>query len=165
MLEKTLESPLDSKEIKPVNPKGNRSWIFFGRTDAEVKLQYFCHLMQGADSLKKTLMLGKWRREAEGGDRGWDGQIPSPTQWNLNLGKLQEIVEDRGAWCAAVHEVARSWTQLIDWTQQQQIWKFPGGSVVMVLHFHFGRHRFDPCLQAAWSSKKSKTKQNKQKPK
>ena len=65
VLEKTLESPLGYKEIKPVNPKGNQSWIFIGRTDAKVKLQYFGHLMQTADSLKKTLMLGKievrWR--------------------------------------------------------------------------------------------------------
>ena len=65
VLEKTLESLLDSKEIKPVNPKGNQSWIFIGRTDANVKLQYFGHLMRRADSLEKTLMLGKievrWR--------------------------------------------------------------------------------------------------------
>ena len=69
MLEKTLKGPLDSEEIKPVNPKGNQSSIFFGRTDAEVKLHYFGHLMRGADSLKKTLMLGKLRTEAEGGYR------------------------------------------------------------------------------------------------
>ena len=59
VLEKTLESPLDCKEIQPVNPKGNQSWIFIGRTDAEVKLQYFGHLMQRTDSLEKILMLGK----------------------------------------------------------------------------------------------------------
>ena len=59
VLEETLESPLDSMEIKPVNPKGNQSWIFIGRTDAELKLQYFGHLMQRIDSLEKTLMLGK----------------------------------------------------------------------------------------------------------
>ena len=57
VLEKALESPLDSKEIKPVNPKGNQPWIFIGRTDAE--LQYFGHLMRNTDSLEKTLMLGK----------------------------------------------------------------------------------------------------------
>ena len=59
VLEKTLESPLDSKKIKPVNPKGNQPWIFIGKTDAEVKLQSFGHLMQRADSLEKTLILGK----------------------------------------------------------------------------------------------------------
>ena len=57
--EKTLESHLDCKEIKPVNPKGNQLWIFTGRTDAELRLQYFGHLMRKADSLEKTLMLGK----------------------------------------------------------------------------------------------------------
>ena len=59
MLEKTLESPLDCKEIQPVHPKGNEPWIFIGRTDAKLKLQYFGHLMQRPDSLEKTLMLGK----------------------------------------------------------------------------------------------------------
>ena len=62
MLEKTLESPLDCKEIQPVHPKEDQSWVFTGRTDAEaskLKLQYFGHLMRGADSLEKALMLGK----------------------------------------------------------------------------------------------------------
>ena len=62
MLEKTLESPLDSKEIQSVNPKGNQSWIFIGRTDAKVETPIFGHLMRRADSLEKTLML----REVEG---------------------------------------------------------------------------------------------------
>ena len=59
VLEKTLESPLDCKEIQPVHPKGDQSWVFFGRTDLKLKLQYFGHLMRRADSLEKTLMLGK----------------------------------------------------------------------------------------------------------
>ena len=59
VLEKTLESPLDCKEIQPVNPKGNQSRIFIGRQVLELKLQYFGHLMQRTDSLEKTLMLGK----------------------------------------------------------------------------------------------------------
>ena len=59
VLEKTLESPLDCKEIQPVHPKGNQSWVFIGRTDFEADLQYFGHLMQRADSFEKTLMLGK----------------------------------------------------------------------------------------------------------
>ena len=58
VLEKTLESPLDCKEIQPVHSKGDQSWVFFGRTDAKLKLQYFGHLMQRADSLEKSLMLG-----------------------------------------------------------------------------------------------------------
>ena len=59
VLEKTLEGPLDSKEIQPVHPKGNQSWIFIGGLMLKLKLQYFGHLMQGTDSLEKTLMLGK----------------------------------------------------------------------------------------------------------
>ena len=59
VLEKTLESPLDCKEIQPVHPKGNQSWVFIGRTDVNLKLQYFGHLMQRADSSEETLMLGK----------------------------------------------------------------------------------------------------------
>ena len=81
VLEKTLESPLNSKEIQPVHPKGNQSWILIGRTDAELKLQYFGHLMQRTDSFEKTLMLGL----IEGGRRrrqqGWYGWIAPPTQW------------------------------------------------------------------------------------
>ena len=59
MLEKTLESPLDCKEIQSVHPKGDQSWVFIGRTDVEAELQYFRHLIRRADSLEKTLMLGK----------------------------------------------------------------------------------------------------------
>ena len=59
VLEKTLESPLDCKEIQPVHSKGDQSWVFIGRTDVKLKLQYFGHLMQRTDSLEKTLMLGK----------------------------------------------------------------------------------------------------------
>ena len=68
VLEKTLESPLDCKEFKPLNPKGNQSWIFIGRTVLKLKLQYFGHLMQRTDSLEKTLMLGKIEDERR---RGW----------------------------------------------------------------------------------------------
>ena len=72
-LEKILESPLDSKEIKPVNPKGNQPWIFIRRTNSEAKLQYFGHLMWRDDSLEKTLMLGKTEGKREEGIREWDG--------------------------------------------------------------------------------------------
>ena len=65
VLEKTLESPLDCKEIQPVHPKGDQSWVFIGRAELKLKLQYFGHLMQRADSFEKTLMLGK----IEGGRR------------------------------------------------------------------------------------------------
>ena len=65
VLEKTLESPLDGKEIQPVHPKGDQSWVFIGRTDAKAETPYFGHLMQRADSFEKILMLGKiegWKR-------------------------------------------------------------------------------------------------------
>ena len=82
VLETTLESPLDCKEIQPVNPKGNQSRIFIGRTDVlKQKLQYFGYLMWRANSSDKALMLGKIEAEGEERGRGWDGQIASPTQW------------------------------------------------------------------------------------
>ena len=89
VLEKTLESPLDCKEIKPVNPKGNQPWIFIGRTDAEPKLQYFGHLMRRTNSLEKTLMLGKTEHKRR---RGWQrmrwlDHIPGSTA--MSLSKLQ----------------------------------------------------------------------------
>ena len=70
VLEKTLESPLDCKEIQPVHPKGDQSWVFIGRTELKLKLQYFGHFMQGADSLEKTLMLEGLEAGGEGDHRG-----------------------------------------------------------------------------------------------
>ena len=80
VLEKTLESPLDSKEIKPVNPKGNQPWIFTGRTMLKLKLQYFGHMMQRTHSLEKTLMLGKIEGKRRRGQqkRRW---LAPPPQW------------------------------------------------------------------------------------
>ena len=67
VLEKTLESPLDCKEIQPIHSKGYQPWVFFGRNDAEAKIQYFGHLMQRVDSLEKTLTLGGIRGQEEKG--------------------------------------------------------------------------------------------------
>ena len=79
LLRRSLESPLDYKEIQPVHPKGNQSWVFIGRTDAEAETPILWPLMWRADSFEKTPMLGKDRRRRD--DRGWDGWMASVTQW------------------------------------------------------------------------------------
>ena len=113
VLEKTLESPLDCKEIQPVHSEGDQSWVFFGRTDAKAETPIFGHLMRRVDSLEKTLMLGGigGRRRGRQRIRWLDGISDLMA---MSLSELQELVMNGEAWRAAIHGVPKSRTRLSD---------------------------------------------------
>ena len=117
VLEKALESPLDCKEIQPVHPKGNQSWTFIGRTDADVEAPIIWPLVWRTDSFEKTPMLGKIEGRKRRGQQRMRWLEGITTLMDMSSRKLLELVMDRKVWHATVHAVSKTQTRLSDWTE------------------------------------------------
>ena len=110
VLEKTLENPLDCKEIQPVHSEGEYPWDFFGRNDAKAKLQYFGNLMRRVDSLEKTLILGGIGGKRKRGRQTMRWLNGITYSMDVSLSELRELVLEGEAWRAVIHGVTKSWT-------------------------------------------------------
>ena len=153
VLEKTLKSPLDCKEIQPVNSKGNQSWISLEGLMLKLKLQYFGHLMWRTDSLEDPDAGKDWRQEEKGVAEnemvGWHHRLDAH-----EFGWIRELVMDREAWRAVIHGVAKSQTWLSDWTEL--IFRSVRMSLIPWLNHHQSQQRLSSIWikEGGWRRKK-----------